>query len=271
MSTIWRPSRLSRDPSDENALAALEAELEVARREIDQWPTRDLRELISTEVSAQAEVTRSRARQVRRGVALALAAALVISGAAAAAFGLPHVLFHRNAAPGVPIGDHPIGSGWTFDREVTVDEAIELSYGSLVWPFMLGRPDHAYVQMIGSAQLLTVTYDARPDYPAGGSNGPGVLLMQLRGRLEELRVDKELPNDGTLELLDVDGVPAAWVAGRFHQFSIDANNGEHVTQQFAGETLVWEFQGRVFRLETRAGTAATLSLARQIQAELRRR
>jgi hypothetical protein len=125
------------------------------------------------------------------------------------------------------------------------------------------------VERIGSATLISLVYSPRPGYPAGGSTGPGILLVEVGGALETLDISKAIPEGGAVETVDIGGVPGYWVTGAFHQFAIDARDGEHLLHQVAGETLVWEFGGVVYRLETRAGKDESIALARELVAESR--
>jgi hypothetical protein len=195
-----------------------------------------------------------------------------LTGAALAAFGLPHVAFESVAGPGRRIdATTPVGEGWDLGREISVDQAMDLTGRSLVWPSSLGRPDHVYLLEIGKANLVSIVYSPRDGFPAPAGVGPGVLIVEIRGALETLDVTKRIPEDGRVEPVDLDGLTGYWVSGRFHQFALDAHNGEHLLQQAAGETLVWEAAGSVYRLESRGGQAAAIGLAQEMIRDVRSR
>jgi hypothetical protein len=243
----------------------LERRLADARALLDGVQVRDVRAAVRVTLSNPGRARYGRFRRVGRGSVLALAAVLIIvSGAVAARFGLPDVLFQQSQQQGEPLDDQtPIGQGWTFDSEITLEQAESDVDWTVVWPQSLGRPDHVYEQRIGAATMISLVYNPRVGYPAGGSGGPGVLLVEVGGALENLQITKTIPEGGVVEAVNLAGVTGYWVAGTFHQFAIDARNGEHLLHQVGGQTLVWQSGGVVYRLETRAGKDVSVALARK--------
>ena len=257
----WQPP----ETSDSGPDVQLEARLSGARDLVEQLPTGDLHRAVRWRLERDLAPSAQRDRAVWRAVVLGAAAIVVLAGGVAATFGLPHVSFEILPDSGANTGTQTrVGAGWTYDREVGIDEARSVSGGTLVWPSSLGTPDHFFIEAVGSATLVSLVYIPRSDLPASGSGGPGALLLEVSGQLETLHITKQIPGSGIVEGVDLDGIAGYWISGAPHRVAIDTVNGEQLREVVAGDTLVWESEGVVFRLETGAGRERSITLAREM-------
>ena len=257
---------------DDRELAALEQRLTEARAELQAVPTRDLRPQIRAAIQRRGDRQGFSMRgRLSRGAALGLAAALLIGGTVAAALGVHYLFISRVPGPGVPIDTGvPVGSGWDFGDLVSFADA-QAATNNQKWvikPQILGEPDRVHLRHVDNIVLVTLEYDGRPGLPAATQGGPGAMLVEIGGLFEDQTLHKMVPEDGTVEEVDLGSVTGHWISGTWHLFAID-DEGQLLLYQVAGETLVWEMRGATYRLETRAGKAATVSLGREIVAQLR--
>jgi hypothetical protein len=126
----------------------------------------------------------------------------------------------------------------------------------------------AFLRDIQDVYLVSLVYDARPGFPQARQGGPGLLLVEIGGSFKRMTLQKMIPEGGSIEAVDLDGVTGHCISRTFHEFAID-DGGQLLLYQVAGETLVWEYRGAAYRLETRAGKDATVVLGAEIVRELR--
>jgi hypothetical protein len=240
----------------------LDAALADARAELDRRPLRDLRAGVRARINERAAARARNSSPLRRAFALGVAAAVLIVGSVGAGLALRYVTIERTEDPGVPIGsDWPVGRGWQKGTLVDLADARAKLSSPLVLPTSLGEPDATYLRKVDGVLLVTVTYDPRPGYPAGGGTGPGVMLVHLSGALYNVDLTKEVPKGAAYQTVKLDGIPAIWVAERFHLFDIVSSDGFRLRQSVAADTLIWELDDAVYRLESRAGLEGAQQLA----------
>jgi hypothetical protein len=119
---------------------------------------------------------------------------------------------------------------------------------------VLGAPDAVYVDR-SPARSASIVYLARPGLPAA-TNGIGALLTMLPDGDVGL-VKKLLGVGTTVTGIDVDGAPGVFISGDEHL--VEPPN------RLAGNTLLWVRGGTTYRLETKLGREAALSLARSVR------
>jgi len=77
---------------------------------------------------------------------------------------------------------------------------------------------------------------------------------------------KTLGNDSTVRPVDFDGVHAYWIEGSPHAlfFEIGQDQVEQDTLRLATNTLLWERDGHVYRLEADVSLETAVEIARSI-------
>jgi hypothetical protein len=252
---------------------SLETRLGDARAFMQLQPTRDLRAGVRTALELDRTThAPGRSGRLGRGLLLGIAAVLVIGGTVAAAIGVRHLFVTFVPGPGVPIDTGvPVGSGWDFGQEVTLGDARSAA-GSGSWivaPPSLGQPNQVFMRSIDQVLLVSLVYDGRPGLPAADQGGPGAMLVEIGGLFGEMTLHKSVPRDGTVEEVELgQSVTGHWITGTQHDLTIDTD-GPLLLYHVAAETLVWEYRGATYRLETRAGKDATAAIASEVIRTLR--
>ena len=197
-----------------------------------------------------------------RALALALIGLLVLATAAAALVilvpGLRLTLVPSLPAASVPAD--PLGTRLALGAAVAVDEVADLAPGAL------GPPDEAYV--IGDDQIVSLVYAASDDLPALDASGIGLLVQAIDGALEREQVEKLVTEvDASVTAVSVDGAPGYWIEGPPHLLRYVGPDGEARAEatRLVGDTLVWERDGTLYRIESGVGLATTLSIAATIE------
>jgi hypothetical protein len=187
------------------------------------------------------------------GIAAALLAALIVILAATPSarskilewLGLKEVRIERRE-PAVP----------PERRTAPLDLGRRVPLAALPWrPLLprgvgLGPPRAAYVDDRVPRGAITLRW-------------PGLLLTEIKGR-EGPYIEKAAGRGTRIERLRVGPDPGYWLAGDPHEVAyLDANGTVRVDSiRLAGDTLLWERDGVLLRLEGAPSKAAALRIAR---------
>jgi hypothetical protein len=192
--------------------------------------------------------------------------------------GLPGVEIHwlEDQPTPAPVPDV---SALQLGREVTLEEA------SAAVPFPVSVPtlaDYAsppavYLLGSGDRAMVSFVYPPTPDLPETSTPGVGALLTQFPGSTNRNFIRKGLYSDDgelatSLEIISVAGSDGFWIAGAPHTFFLacDAVGGEECREEryrLAGNVLLWEADGVVFRLESDLSREASLILAESVSVD----
>lgn len=211
-------------------------------------------------------------RPLRRGLALALAALLVLAAVAGAVgLGLPGIRIIFGDPPSVPpiasatgTGLAPLGSTLGLGVARPIGEAEEMVGFDLVLPSdpALGPPDRAFVD----GGRVALVWSARPGFPAG-PDGIGLLISELRGSVDDGYYEKVVSSGATVERVTVNGGRAYWISGAPHFFMYIDPDGAFVedNHRLVGDTLIWSDGDLTFRLESALGRDAAIELAESLE------
>lgn len=113
-------------------------------------------------------------------------------------------------------------------------------------------PDTVYVGTPPTGGRVAFVYRARPDLPAIPGTDIGLLLTAFRGGLDAGLFTKGIPSASGLEAVQVRGASGYWIAGGLRLFLYRDASGtiREDTIRTAGNTLLWERDGVVYRMET---------------------
>ncbi len=131
----------------------------------------------------------------------------------------------------------------------------------------LGPPDAAYLdRTLGSGQVALVWAADDDLAPITGGSDVGLVLTQAQGSLEEGYFAKLIGAGTKLTVADVEGATAYWIEGDPHFFFYVGPDGRSVDdpRRVVGDTLVFERDGRIVRIETSAGLERALDVARSL-------
>lgn len=207
-------------------------------------------------------------RPMRRGVALALAATLLLVGiAAAVGIGLGGLRLVFGPASFSPLPSHLVGPG--LGEPTTLSRARAQVGFTLRVPALagLGEPDLVYLADPPAGGAVTLLYGDRGAFPAVPATGIGLIVTQFRADIDPGIFEKMIDAGVTVTATRLHGVPAWWVAGGDHYFFYRDANGQVVntTLRLAGATLIWQEGGVTHRVEGAPSLADALRVAESLE------
>jgi hypothetical protein len=204
-----------------------------------------------------------------RAAALGLVAVLAIAGAALA-FGIVIGGLKITFAPGTP---PPLPSGVvqsrSFGEEIGLEGARERAGFTIVLPTLssVGAPDHVYFLDFPSGGTISLVWGTRPGYPEDAESRVGLVITEFAANVAPAAWEKLLFQGTTVTQTQVQGDPAYWVAGGYHEFFYRDATGTPVdtSLRMVGSALLWERNGLVLRVEG----APSLDTALEVAGSLR--
>lgn len=225
---------------------------------------------------------RYRAASAAVAVVLALAALLALSPAARAVaeeiLRLPGVVIFRGAVPtstpsptpGVTPSPTPSIRSSLGDR-VSLEEAVRLAGHPLLVPTdpVLGAPDEVYVRRIGPVTAVSLLYVTRPGVTTSPEAGVAALVTELDdARIDAAIFGKIIGPGTTVVPVTVNGGQGYWLEGQPHEFFYQQRDGQDFVSEplrLAGNTLLWEQNGLLLRLEAEVDEATALRIAASVR------
>ncbi len=154
-----------------------------------------------------------------------------------------------------------LGLGLATDLDAIADD---VAFPLLV-PGALGPPDAVYLGGAALRSQVAFVYAASDDLPASPLlDGAGLLVTQNLGETDEGLAHKLADTRlATVESVDVDGAPGVWISGEPHFFWYLAPSGAMIedSRRLVGDTLVWERDGVLYRIEGAISRAQALEIA----------
>lgn len=136
-------------------------------------------------------------------------------------------------------------------------------------PAVVGQPDAVYLGDELLRGQVAFVYEPRDDLPPSGLlGGAGLLITQNLGRPDEGLAHKILDTSlTTVESVDVDGAAGVWISGEPHIFWYLAPDGTFVNEsrRLVGDTLAWERNGVLYRIEGAITLPRALEIARSMR------
>lgn len=225
--------------------------------------------------SVRARIEAAAPRTVRRGPswrpAFAVAAGVVVLAAGLLTFSpaTREAVADWIGLDGVKITfddevEAPIADDLQLGEPVTLDEASDRAGFDVEILGALGEPDEVYIRSDRPGGRVSLVYEAEPGLPRTDETGVGALFGQFEATYDaDIAQKKMVGETTTLEAVEVGGAPGYWLGGGPHVVVfIDPNGklrGDEV--RLAGNTLLWQRDGVVFRLESALSKAAAIRLA----------
>ena len=246
-------------------MSELELALVHLGRQLDVPPTPELAPRVRARL-AEGPVGRSWAS--RRGLALALAAALIV--AVGALFAVPGTraaileFFHLRGVtiqrveelPTVPLqrdfNDLFLG------EKVSLDEAKQRADFDVVVPEALGDADAIYFQDNPPGGMVSFVY--------GTPERPRALFTEFRATVKDVAI-KKVTAETHVASVHVDGRQGYFLSGEPHEFGYFDRTGEFRQEivRLAGNTLLWERGPLTLRLEADINREEALAIARSVR------
>ncbi len=235
----------------------LDAALRDLATEIDFPATPDLRAAVAVDLGRLPEKPLRRWTFAR---SFLLAAIAVVLLAAAAVLLVPGLRI--TTVPSLPTGSVPADPLAT---RLALGERVPLETVEAAVPSALGEPDEVYSSRAG--EVISMVYAAREDLPEMGDTGIGLLVQQIHGSLDGERVEKLVVEFGvTVTPVEVAGVDGFWIEGRPHLVRYSGPDGAERSEmtRLTGDTLVWQRDDVLYRIESDLGLDATRRIAESI-------
>jgi hypothetical protein len=266
-------------------MSDLERRLTQLGRELD-WPeTPELAGSVRARVQdaaeqpARAPARRARRRLLppaglRRSLALALVALLVLAGGVVAAvpsvrdavlefFGLQGATIERRTELPTAPEFRPLQLG----ERTTLERARESLAFEPLLPQAAGRPDAVFVKREVSGGELSLAYRARRGLPEAGTTRLGLLVGEFRGDLHPQYLGKIVAETTSTERLRIDGARAVWIEGAPHLFFYRPPGSDFAEAdlRLAQNVLLVERGDLLVRLEGAFGRERAIELARSLR------
>jgi hypothetical protein len=252
-------------------VSELERALEALGRELEYPPVPDIAGAVAERVRGR----RPGRVPARRTLAIALAALLLMAGAAfAAAPGLRHSVLdwlglrsvHIQRVPKLPaLPPGRAGGDLGLGTRTTLAGARSHAGFHVLVPAL--TPDEVYLARAPGGRRVTLVYAPRAGLPRAHETHVGMLITEFRGDQPPGFMEKTLGPGTTAERATVHGDPAVWIAGRPHEivYRDATGNVDTDTLRLAGNTLIWRHGEVLVRLEADVSKAAALQIARSMR------
>jgi Domain of unknown function (DUF4367) len=148
---------------------------------------------------------------------------------------------------------------------VSIDQAMARTGLPDPTPTLLGAPQSVHVVQPPLAGQIIEVYAPSDLIPPSKVTGVGALVSVWPGKIEEGYFVKGLGEGSTVTSVDVSGSPGYWIEGEPHEvfFSIDGET-QGDTMRLATNTLLWQREGRVYRIEADIAMEAAMRIAASI-------
>lgn len=163
----------------------------------------------------------------------------------------------------------PVGSGLLLGRRVTLAEAEAAVRYRIQVPSLarLGEPDEIYLRTLPDGnQMVSFVYLPRPGFPETEETGVGVLLMQFEARDNVEYLGKRISEGNAYFGVDVNGQQAVWIGGS-HNLTLLSDPSRGCCEEpdrTAGNVLLWEVDGAIFRLESSLSIEDAIEVAESV-------
>jgi hypothetical protein len=163
----------------------------------------------------------------------------------------------------------PVGAGLLLGRRVTLAEAEAATRYRVQVPSLasVGVPDEIYLRTLPDGnQMVSFVYLPRSGLPETLETGVGALLMQFEARDNVEYLGKRISEGNAYFGVDVNGQQAVWIGGS-HNLTLlpDPSRGCcDEPDRTAGNVLLWEEDGQIFRLESSLSLEEALAIAESV-------
>ena len=129
-------------------------------------------------------------------------------------------------------------------------------------PPLLGEPLSVHVVQPPDSGQIVVVYGPSDLLPQSSVTGVGALVSVIPAQLGEGQFAKTLGSTSTVTAVEVDGADGFWIEGEPHQLFFESN-GQILpdTLRLATNTLLWQRDGIVYRLEADIPLATAVRIA----------
>ncbi len=145
---------------------------------------------------------------------------------------------------------------------VTIDQAMSRTGLADPTPALLGAPQSIHVVQPPDSGQIVLVYAPSELLPQSDVTGVGALVSVMPASINEGLFGKTLGDTATLQPVDVGGADGFWIEGSPHQLFFQV--GELIqpdTLRLATNTLLWQRDGHVYRIEADVTLPTALRIA----------
>ncbi len=127
--------------------------------------------------------------------------------------------------------------------------------------------DAVYRQEPPPGGRVSLVYASRPDLPAIPGTNIGLLLQEFKGGIQAGLFQKGVPSGSRVEPVTINSIAGYWIEGGLRYFGYTDANGvmQFEESRIAGNTLLWERDGIVYRLESALPKADAVRIAETVR------
>ncbi len=128
-------------------------------------------------------------------------------------------------------------------------------------------PNEVYVGQPPPGGRASLVYRSRADLPGIAGTDIGLLLQEFRGGIDAGFFGKGVPPGARVEPMTINGAQGYWIEGGLRFFVYRDASGVFQTEntRIAGNTLLWEQGGVVYRLESLLPKEAAVRIAASVR------
>jgi hypothetical protein len=166
------------------------------------------------------------------------------------------------------VGPSEVGEGLRLGDRVSLAEARgRAGFEVLVPPIdELGPPDAVHYSDAVAGGQVSLVYDPTDALPVSPQSGVGLLITEFPAQLTEEAIEKNVRSGTRLQEVTVGGDRGFWFEGEPHELFFLDRGGQLIfdNSRLAGNTLLWEHDGLILRLEGQLSQAAMIDLAESL-------
>jgi hypothetical protein len=164
------------------------------------------------------------------------------------------------------VPDLPIPTDLAPGVQVELESARGAVDFPILVPSVLGPPTAVHLLQWELGTQVFLAWEASSLLPEVGESGTGLLLAEFRADLDEDFFNKIVSGGTTVDMVNLDGGQAFWLAGAPHVFMFETGRTDRVADEtrLTGNVLIWERAGITYRLESNLDLEGTLLIAESL-------
>jgi hypothetical protein len=133
-------------------------------------------------------------------------------------------------------------------------------------PALLGRPQSVHVVTPPAIGQIVLVYAPSDLVPQSSVTGVGALVSVMPAHIDEGFFRKTLGSEATVRSIDFEGSSGFWIEGSPHQLLFVVGDGQIQPDslRLATNTLLWERDGHVYRLEADISLETAMQIASSV-------
>jgi hypothetical protein len=132
-------------------------------------------------------------------------------------------------------------------------------------PSLLGDPQSIHVAHPPESGQIIVVFAPSDLVPQSSVTGVGALVSVFPARIDEGFFRKTLGDTATVRPVEIDGTVGYWIEGTPHQLMFESGNDVlQETLRLATNTLIWQRDGHVYRLEADITLETAVQIAKTV-------